>query len=630
MCGIAGIFHRDGQPVSDEILERMAARLHHRGPDGRGTKNFGSVGFAHTRLRIIDLSDDARQPLSNEDGTVWVTFNGEIYDFTAHRHRLEAAGHVFRSRSDTEVIVHLYEERGLDGLSELNGMFAYALWDGPRRRLVLARDRTGQKPFYVYEKGAHLAFASEPKALFVDPEVDDALDEAAVADYLAHGYVPSPRTFHRHVEKLDPGTFRVFEGAKDSRRVYWSYPTTDPHPPPFVEAQAEVRRRVERAVERRIVADVPLGAFLSGGVDSSVVVAAMVALSRGEPVRTFSLGFSGDPRFDETQHARAVSRALGTRHTELYVEPRSFELLPRIIESWDEPFGDSSAIPTSIVSQLAREHTTVVLTGDGGDELFGGYARFASVAYAERLPAPARRLAAGLAGCLPGSGDGLRAQAVRFARRLGPPLPERLHRWVAVFPPEDVRRLCRVEVLPNPRGVYACAMENEVHDDPLNLTLRLNARTYLLDDLNVKLDRASMSHALEARCPFLDVDLMRYVFALPASYKIHLGRRKWILRRAFADALPAWVFARRKMGFGLPLGAWFRGPLRDLVEDCLGAPSALLYEWVNPGPVRQILEAHGAGRRDHGHQIWALLMLECWLRGRSPRAGRGAGSAAAG
>ena len=618
MCGIAGILHLDGQPVPSDILGRMVARLHHRGPDGRHQVCLGPVGLGHTRLRIIDLSERGRQPLANEDETVWVSFNGEIYDFAEHRRRLTGLGHRFSSDTDTEVLVHQYEEFGLEGLAALNGMFAFALWDARRRRLALGRDRTGQKPLYVHHAGDRVAFASELKALWAHPGLDDALQDDAIPTYLSHGYIPGEGTFHRFVQKIEPGTVRLFDAAGGERRHrFWTLPTTAERPPAFPEAVRQVRTLVEQAVERRMVADVPVGAFLSGGVDSSVVVAVMARAAPGR-VRTFSLGFEGDPRYDESEEARRVAAALGTEHTELRVQPNSFELLSAILDHWDEPFADSSAIPTYLVSRLARAHTTVALTGDGGDELFAGYARLASVAYAERVPRPLRVGLAAVAERVPiqrERQDGARAKALRFARRLGPDLSARLHRWIAVFPPDELEALLGREVHPG----YPHSVLDAEADDPLNRVLRLNARTYLPDDLNAKVDRASMAHALEARAPFLDAELMRAVFALPGRYKINRGRRKWILREAFRDLVPEWVFRRRKMGFGLPLGRWFAGPLRPLVGDLLESSSARFRDHLDPGAVAKLVDEHVQGRRDHGHKLWALMMLETWLQRRADR-----------
>lgn len=625
MCGLVGVVDLDGQPPRGGVpIEAMTAALHHRGPDGRGVERLGPVALGHTRLRIIDLSERGRQPLSNEDGSVWVVYNGEIYDHDALRRELEGRGHRFASRTDTEVLVHLYEEEGLDGLARLNGMFAFALWDARRQTLVLGRDRTGQKPLYVYRKGPTLAFASELKALAAHPGLDLERDPEAIPAYLAHGYVPGERTFHRFVTELEPGAFQTWHIGRPSPSFtrYWRYPETDRSPPSFEAATAEVRKLVGEAVERRLVADVPLGAFLSGGVDSSVVVAVM-AKTAGARVRTFSLGFDGDPRFDESAYARRVAEALGTDHTELRVGPDSFERVPEIMAHWDEPFGDSSALPTWLVSQLAREHTTVALTGDGGDELFAGYARFSSVAYTERVPGPIRGLLGQGAAAvpLPRRREGRRARGLRFLGRLRHALPERLHSWIAVFPPDELEALTGRPLTP---PVYPDSVLDSGRDDVLNACLRLNARTYLVGDLNPKVDRASMAHALETRSPFLDARLMAYVFGLPGRYKIDRGRRKWILRAAFRDALPAWVFERRKMGFGLPLGTWFAGPLRPWVRDQIGHRKAAIADHVRIERVLALVDENERGERDHGHRLWALLMLEAWLRSGPGTSGRSA------
>lgn len=607
------MLNRDGGPINREVLELMSGRLIHRGPDSEGVEVFGSVGLAHRRLSVIDLSANGRQPMSNEDGSLWITYNGEVYNFECLRADLIKQGHVFRSRTDTEVVVHLYEQEGLAGLAKLNGQFAFALWDEHNKRLVLGRDRTGQKPLYVYEKGPIVAFASELKALYAHPAFDQDIDPTAIPRFLAHGYVPGPATFHRHVTKLEPGTLRLFEARGDRTVRYWSFPATMANGPAPAEAAREVRTRVEEAVRRRLVADVPIGAFLSGGIDSSVVVAAMVRQAEGR-VRTFSLGFDGDPRFDESRYARRVAEFLGTDHVELRVGPDSFQMLPQLLEHLDEPFGDSSIIPTAIISRLAREHTTVALTGDGGDELFAGYRRFMTTAYVERVPRVLRLALAQVSAMAPASAhrtDAFASKALRFASRMAPPLRERLHEWIAMFPPELLKELL-VEPGEASSPVRTAVQANR--DDVINQLLRVNAQTYLVEDLNVKVDRASMAYSLETRSPFLDVELMRYAFALPGRYKIRFGQMKWILRQAFADALPQWVFTRRKMGFGLPLGAWFRGPLRPLIDEHLRPREAHIYRWLRRASVMSLVDAHAAGRRDYGHQLWALLSLELWLQ----------------
>ena len=616
MCGIAGAFNRTMKvSVSEDYLKGMISRIRHRGPEDTGVKTFGAVGLAHARLRIIDLSERGRQPMCNEDGTIWLTFNGEIYNYAQLRERLRAAGHVFASDTDSEVIIHLYEEDGLLGLERLDGMFAFGLWDSRTRSLILARDRTGKKPLFIYEKAGLLLFGSEPKVFWSDPDADRSMDESAIPEYLAHGYVPTPHTFYRFVRKLPPGHVKVVSDDETSERMYWSYPLSSVRRPTISEAAREVRGRLEDAVRRRLVADVPMGAFLSGGVDSSIIVALMQRASDA-PVRTFSLGFPSDPRFDESPYARRVAAELGTDHTELMVEPDSFKLLPKVLSIWDEPFGDASAIPTYIVSRLAREHTTVVLTGDGGDEVFAGYPRFTSVYYTEFVPRGLRQWVSRAAGRapLPKNRESLVAKAIRFGHRMGPELPERLHRWVSVFTPEEVDSILgRSASGEEDAAVYARILKGETIDDPLNLCLRLNAKSYLLDDLNVKVDRATMAHALEARAPFLDTALIEYVFQLPGEYKINAGRRKHVLRHACKDLVPSWVFARRKAGFGLPLGLWLRGAARTLVEDLLRAPSTRLYSVLDKRFVYRMLDEHMSSRRDRGHQIWALLMLESWL-----------------
>lgn len=621
MCGIAGLYEHNSEYIANpQTLERMAAKLHHRGPDDRGFRTFGRVGLAHTRLSIIDLSNNGHQPMANEDNSVWISFNGEIYDYGLQRNQLEQHGHRFRSNTDTEVIIHLYEEYGLEGLSTLNGMFAFALWDARTERLVLARDRTGQKPLYIYERNGHIAFASEIKALLADPLVSNEIDPKAIPAYLAHGYIPSPDTFYQYVKKLEPGSFKVLEHGRSYLKSYWTYPSVPSHSPSFNEAVVEVRNQVDAAVRRRLIADVPLGAFLSGGVDSSIIVASMARQSHKQ-VKTFCLGYEGDKQFDERPYAADVAKFLNTEHTELILKPRCVESLPSFIAHLDEPFGDASIIPTALVSQLAKQHTTVVLTGDGGDELFGGYARMTSTAYLEWIPYLMRATGGKIAQYLPApkNGESKRAQLIRFMNRMNTSLPARLHSWIAIFPPNELASLLRASDNHTYTHPYSNIIESLPRDqDTINYVLRINAKTYLHEDLNVKVDRASMRYALETRSPFLDVQLMDYVFRLPGSYKINYGRRKWILRQAFSGLIPNSVFNRPKMGFGLPLRRWFQGPLRALVEDQLRPNSAKLYKYIHQEPVQALLNRHMSNHRDHGFQIWALLVLESWLQGQRP------------
>jgi asparagine synthase (glutamine-hydrolysing) len=513
----------------------MARQIAHRGPDGEGVALFANVGLAHRRLSILDLTDAAAQPLTSGDGRVSLVFNGEIYNFRELRRELEARGERFRSSGDTEVILRLYLDRGVRAIERLDGMFALAIWDDRERRLVLACDRTGKKPLYVYEDAEKILFGSEIKAIFAHPDVDRTMSPAAVPQFLSHGYVPNPGTFYRRIRKLPPASFEVLELGKRSHgpEQYWDFPVEArraQHDALTVEeAERRVRDAFTSAVERRLVSDVPLGAFLSGGVDSTLVVGVMARLQTAK-VKTFSIGFEGYPEWDETGYARLVARRFETDHTEFKVRPESFDLVEKLAWHYDEPFGDSSAIPTFIVSSLTRDHVTVALTGDGGDEVFGGYPRFIAAA------------------------------------------------------------------------------------DPVNRVLYLNARTYLLDDLNVKVDRASMAASLETRAPFLDTALMELSLSLPGHLKIRGTTTKWILKRAFRDLLPREVVHRKKMGFGVPLGAWFRGALRGYLEERLLAPDARLYPMLRRGPVERLFRAHHAGDKDNGLQLWALWMLELWLR----------------
>jgi asparagine synthase (glutamine-hydrolysing) len=627
MCGICGVVNFDGRPVSTDVLHVMLAELAHRGPDGKGVyldsasapAGSPSIGLGHLRLAIVDLSENGSQPMVNEDGTLWVVTNGEIYNFPALREQLLARGHPFRSSSDTEVILHLYEEMGEDCVSALDGMFAFALWDSRRRRVLLARDPFGKKPLYVYRDARMLAFASEIKALLCHPEVRATVDPEAVAPYFLHGYVPGPRTFYRGISTLLPGERLTVTPEGGTATRYWQLAFPDAGTAVEVsdaEAVARVRELVTAAVAKRLIADVPLGAFLSGGLDSSVVVALMSRL-RPEPVRTFSIGFTGDPAFDETRYARLVAERYRTRHTEFVVEPHAVELVERLVRHYDGPVGDSSAIPTYVLSRLTREHVTVALSGDGGDELFAGYLRFQAALLSAYVPAPVARLGAWAASRLPDHPryHGTLRRAQRFFRAQGSP-HERLAAWQGLFH-DDLPLLLRREVLPRDGvdriGHFRPHLDGIARWSALSQLLYLNAVTYLPDDLLVKTDRCSMANSLEVRSPFLDRALAEYVAALPDRLKLRRGTTKYLLRRAFADLLPPEVTARPKQGFGVPLAAWFRGELADFVRDLLG-PGARSAAWLDSVYVARLVDEHRRGRRDHGQRLWAILTFEVWLR----------------
>lgn len=620
MCGIAGVLYFDGRRADERLLTAMAGTIAHRGPDGSGVQCFAGVGLAHRRLAIIELSPLGAQPMTTADGALCIVFNGEIYNFRELRQELEALGHTFRSQSDTEVILAAWRQWGEASIARLDGMFALALHDTVNRRLVLARDRTGKKPLYVYQDDEKLVFASELKAILAHPNVDTTMWAEAVPQFLTHGYVPTPFTFYERIRKVRPAHVEIFEPGQRAPRAfqYWEYPLGPELPArDLPEIEARVRELFFAAVERRLVSDVPLGAFLSGGIDSTLVVAAMARAS-SKPVKTFSIGFEGHSAWDETKWARLVAERYGTEHTEFKVKPESFDLIDKLAWHYDEPFGDSSAIPTYIVSKLTREKVTVALTGDGGDELFAGYPRFLGAVLAERIPRPARWAARQAVRFLP---HGQEHQSVfergrRFAQQASRELPARLRNWVSVFPEDDLTRVLRPELRGRARlgRSYEEAFGQARGADSLNQVLFVNARTYLLDDLNVKMDRASMAASLESRAPFLDTALTDYVSRLPGHLKLRGVTTKWILKRALADLLPTEIVTRKKMGFGVPLGAWFRGELAGRLEESLLASGSPLHEYLEKSELERMVHRHRAHERDYGLQFWNLSMLDNWLR----------------
>ncbi len=627
MCGIFGaVFVKSDAVVDvDAALESMA----YRGPDERGVYRKPGVILGHLRLSILDLTPAARQPMSSDDGGV-VVFNGEIYNHHELRRELLGLGHTFRSRSDTEVIVEGYRAWGDEVVSRLDGMFAIGIWDGARRRLVLARDRAGKKPLFYTRQGSTVRFASEVKAIIASG-VAGEIEPESLPSMLSLGYVEAPRSMYRGVFQLEPASLLVAEEGKAlASRCYWRAPFAEkPLEVSTAEASQNVRTLLEAAVTRRLEADVPLGAFLSGGIDSTIVVG-MMARATGQRVKTFSIGFAGDPRFDETHYARIAARRFGTEHTEFTLEPSAFDLVERLVAAHDGPFGDSSAIPTSVVSGLTRRHVTVALSGDGGDELFCGYTRFLAAEIAERLPVTARQAGASLAQLMPRGRNErtLVARSRRFLSNASLPLADRMLAWnpYFAFQLEEILRpeLARALSLDAPKRYFGEVFSAANGASALSRILDHNFKTYLPYDLLVKADRASMIHSLEVRSPFLDTALVEYVARLPDSLKRRGTSMKWILKRACRDLLPDEILRRGKMGFGVPLGAWFRGDLKSYLLDRLG-PTAEIHEWINRKFVERLLEQHFAGRADFGHRIWLLLTFEIWLRSlekRATRAGR--------
>ncbi len=628
MCGIFG---QVGGSLDTDGLDRVGQSLRHRGPDaeGRYIDEAARVFFLHRRLRIIDLSERGAQPMTNQDGSVEVIFNGEIYNHHALRAELEALGHVFRSRSDTEVLVHGWVAWGPSLVARLDGMFAFAIWDRRTSTLCLARDRIGKKPLYLSDHAGVLRFGSNIASMHA-AGLPEEVDLTGLPFYLAYGWIPPPHTFHAHVMQLAPGQMLV-RRSDGSGAVVGSVLTTyfEPHfgdtdgrPDSWPEATRRVRQLVTDAVERRLESDVPLGAFLSGGIDSTIIVGVMSRLMTSK-VRTFSIGFSQDPRFDETDYARLAAKSFGCEHTEFTLEPSSFDLVETLIRHHDGPFGDSSAIPTFVVSALTRQQVTVALTGDGGDELFCGYERFLAAEAAERIPLWMRTTLATASAALPASSSdrSLLGKARRFLGASELPIADRMARWNSFFP--RPRQLLRGDVavalgdaVDQPLAWQRAMFAHGHGHTALSRILEHNFRTYLPNDLLVKADRTSMAHGLELRAPFLDSTLLAYVSQLPPAYLRRGTTTKWILKRAFADLLPTKIRTRGKMGFGVPLAVWFRTNLRGYLQDVLG-PTARLYQYLDRTRVRAIIDEHMSERADHGQRLWALLTLELWLRGRS-------------
>jgi asparagine synthase (glutamine-hydrolysing) len=632
MCGITGAIWTDPERAIDQAtLRRMTDVLRHRGPDDEGTYRSDSrlrppleampgVALGFRRLSIIDL-EGGRQPMPNEDHSVWVVFNGEIYNYAALRHRLEGNGHRFRTQSDTETIVHLYEDLGTDCFGHLNGMFAIAIWDAKQRRLVLARDRLGQKPLLYRRENDRLLFASELKSLLEVPGIPREIDSVSLDQYLTYQYVPAPRTILRGFSKLLPGHTAIFQDGQFDVRAYWVPELHVEHRLPVEEAQQQLASAVESSVRMRMRSDVPLGAFLSGGVDSSLIVALMQRHS-SQPVQTFSIGFPV-AEYDETHHARRVAKHLQTEHREFTVTPDGLEVLPQLVWHYDEPFADSSAVPTWYVSQMTRQHVTVALSGDGGDELFAGYPRYRAVWLGSLLDglSPLRQiLAADVWQRLPGSRyKSILRRFKRFSECLAMDPMRRYLEWIAIF--NELRRAdlyesSFVESLPDidPAEVLHQAWSRSGRRDSVTRASLADLTTYLPGDILHKVDMASMAHSLECRQPFLDHRVVELAMKLPVDYKFRRGRGKRILRRAFGPLLPAEIWNRSKMGFGVPLDHWFRHELRDLTHDVLLGETARQRGFFRPEAIHHLVRDHEQSKADHAYRLWALLVFELWCR----------------
>jgi asparagine synthase (glutamine-hydrolysing) len=621
MCGICGTVGAD--PVDREVLERMTRTLERRGPDDEGYfleeyPDGVAVGLGFRRLSIIDL-ETGNQPLSNEDGSLQVVFNGEIYNFRELRAGLEAAGHRFATSGDAEVLVHLYEEHGPTFVERLNGMFAFALWDESGRELLLGRDRFGKKPLYYAEIGGSLVFGSELKALFEHPLCPRTLDVDALGRYLALEYVPAPFSILEGVRKLPGGHVLRFRDGRTSIARYWDV-SFDPDETPLADDEyvAGFRSAFREAVRRRLVSDVPLGAFLSGGVDSSSVVAMMVAEIGAENVKTFSIGFD-DRSFDESDHARRVASYFGTdHHEEVFTARAMLDLLPAVTEALDEPFGDASVLPTYLLSRFTRESVTVALGGDGSDELLAGYPTFPAERAARLYRVPRvlhKHVAVALADRLPVSTSNFSAdfRIKRFLRGAAAPSSTRHPLWLGSFSPGELDALL-VRAPADPLSDQRRTFEAAPTRDGIERLIYLYATTYLQDDILVKVDRASMANSLEVRAPFLDVDLVDLVGRVPARLKLRRFETKYLLKRAMRDLLPAAIADRAKKGFGIPVAEWLKRELREPLLDELSPERLDRQGLFRSAEVQRLIAEHLAGRRDHRKQLWTLFVFQLWHR----------------
>lgn len=623
MCGIVGFVNKDGRPAEREVLEAMNRAIIHRGPDDDGFYLSGNVGLAMRRLSIIDLAS-GKQPIHNADRTKWIVFNGEIYNYQELRRGLEERGHEFYTRSDTEAIIHLYDEYGPQCLEHLRGMFAYAIWDESDRSLFIARDRVGKKPLlYSHQANGDLIFGSEFAALLKHPAITREVDYEAIDSYMSYLCVPAPQTAFRQIRKLEPGHWLRWKDGRVETARYWLPDFSKKIKITEAEAIEETTRILRESTRLRMISEVPLGAFLSGGVDSSIVVALM-AQESAVPVKTFSIGFE-EQDFSELKYAKRVAEHVGAEYHEFIVRPNALEVLPTLVEHYGEPYADSSAIPTYYVAQETRQHVTVALNGDGGDESFAGYERYVAMKIAEkyhRLPRALRKaLIEAPANLLPTS-ELKRSRfrdAKRFLQAANLPGTERYFRWMSTFNRDAKRDLYTDDFAAAVSGRDPVSLLDEWFaaangSGTLDATLLADQMTYLPNDLLVKVDIASMANSLEARSPFLDHKLIEFAASLPESMKMRRFETKSLLKKVAARLVPKEVIYRRKMGFGVPVGKWFRGEMKDFVGDVLLSPSSLNRGIVRPEMIERYVGEHTRGERDHAFQIWSLLMLELWFR----------------
>lgn len=632
MCGITGgLWFDEARAVDPSILDAMVDALEHRGPDDRGThleplkRDPGGlvpgVALGFRRLSIIDLAG-GQQPMCNEDGSVWMVFNGEIYNYRDVRRRLEGSGHRFQSQSDSESILHLYEDLGVECFEHLNGMFAIAIWDRNQRELILARDRLGKKPLFYQYRDGQLLFGSELKALTQSPAFDRSLSPGAIDQFLTYQYVPHPDCIYASARKLPPGHFARVRDQSISVHNYWKVDWKQEVDVSLRQATGQLEELLNDSIRLRLRSDVPLGAFLSGGVDSSLMVA-LAQQQLDHPLHTFSIGFR-EADFDETHYAQQVAAWVRSEHHEYQVTPDAVSVLDQLVWHYDEPFGDSSAIPTWYLCQWTRQHVTVALSGDGGDELFAGYDRYRALWLSrmfDRFVPAGPILGSRFIQGLPASNKqrSFVRRLQRFGEALNQPLARRYMNWLQIFPERlraDLYRDDFVAQLPDedPFEFFEAAWNGVGERDLVSKASLGDLMTYLPCDLMNKVDIASMAHSLECRQPLLDYRLVEFAARLPSRLKFRFGKGKRLLRDTFDRLLPRQIWTRKKMGFGVPLGSWFQHELRELTESRLLGPDARCHQFFRPEALQTLIDAHMQGRVNHCYRLWNLLFLESWLR----------------
>jgi len=622
MCGIVGIIEPADRLVDRCQLTAMNSALRHRGPDQDGFYCNGSIGLAMRRLSIIDVKG-GRQPVHNEDKTVWAVFNGEIYNYRELRASLEQAGHRFYTQSDTETLVHLYEEYGQEGVTRLRGMFAYALWDEKRRRLILARDRIGIKPLYYTSAAGTFFFASELKAFFCIPSFRREINPAAVQQYLRYLYIPGPETIFQDTVELPPAHYLVYEAGHASVHRYWDIRYEETRELSFGEWQEQFLVQFRDSVRSHLISEVPLGAFLSGGIDSSAIVG-MMAQELNKPVETFSVGYEGTGAFqDEREYARLVATRFGTHHHEFVVSPDIRELLPKLVLCFDQPFADSSAIPNYYISELTRRHVTVALSGLGGDEIGGGYERYLGMLWAEyyhRLPKICREQLFGRwIAQLPdvGSGRPWMTRLKRFIASADMAAPERYVAYVTTFSATEQRLLLNRDFMNGSRPEASAQVLTQIlsaqdADTLPNHLMLADLRSYLPGDLLPLSDRVSMAHSLEIRVPFLDHPLVELMARMPAELKLSKWTKKILFKRAFVGLLPKPILQRKKVGFSVPLALWLRTDLKAMMREILATDEINRIGYINPATVNDLIDEHLSQRANHENKLWALINLVVW------------------